>query len=118
MDDISKINDKIWSMGEQRAEIIAPLAKSSICSRKMVLEAANKLELSTRYVYRLIHNYRQSHGLMTSIIPQKPNGGKEGSRLSKQQEELINQVIDKFYLTSQKLSPAKIREEIRKQCCV
>ena len=30
MDDISKINDKIWSMGEQRAEIIAPLAKSSI----------------------------------------------------------------------------------------
>lgn len=45
MDDISKINDKIWSMGEQRAEIIAPLAKSSICSRQMVLEASNKLNL-------------------------------------------------------------------------
>lgn len=116
MDDISKINDKIWSMGKQRAEIIEPLAKSSICSRKMVLEAATKLELSTRYVYRLIHSYRQSHGLMTSIIPQKPNGGKGRSRLSEQQEELINQVIDKFYLTSQKLSPAKIVEEIRKQC--
>ena len=76
MDDISKINDKIWSMGEQRAEIIAPLAKSSICSRQMVLEASNKLKLSTRYVYRLVRNYRQSHGLMTSIIPQKPSGGK------------------------------------------
>ena len=63
MDDISKINDKIWSMGEQRAEIIVPLAKSSICSKQMVLETANKLELSTRYVYKLIHNYRQSHGL-------------------------------------------------------
>lgn len=116
MDDISKINDKIWSIGKQRVEIIAPLAKRSICSRQMVLEAANKLELSTRYVYRLIHNYRQSHGLMTSIIPQKPNGGKGRSRLSKQQEELINQVIDKFYLTSQKLSTAKIVEEIRKEC--
>lgn len=116
MDDISKINDKIWSMGEQRAEIIAPLAKSSICSRQMVLEASNKLKLSTRYVYRLVRNYRQSHGLMTSIIPQKPNGGKGRSRLSKQQEELINQVIDEFYLTSQKLSPAKIVEEIKKQC--
>ena len=57
----------------------------------MVLEAANKLKLSTRYVYRLIHSYRQSHGLMTSIIPQKPNGGKGRSRLSKQQEEVINQ---------------------------
>jgi putative transposase len=116
MDDISKINDKIWSMGEQRAEIIAPLAKSSICSRQMVLEASNKLKLSTRYVYRLVRNYRQSHGLMTSIIPQKPSGGKGRSRLSKQQEELINQVIDEFYLTSQKLSPAKIVEEIKKQC--
>ena len=116
MDDMSKINDNIWSMGEQRAEIIAPLAKSSICSRQMVLEASNKLKLSTRYVYRLVRNYRQSHGLMTSIIPQKPSGGKGRSRLSKQQEELINQVIDEFYLTSQKLSPAKIVEEIKKQC--
>ena len=51
MDDISKINDKIWNIGKQRAEIIEPLAKSAICSRKMILEAANKLELSTRYVY-------------------------------------------------------------------
>lgn len=116
MDDISRIHDKTWDMGEQRAEIIAPLAKSSICSQQMVLEAANRLKLSTRYVYRLISNYRQSQGLVTSIIPQKPNGGRGKSRLFKQQEELINQVIDKFYLTSQKLSPAKVVEEIKKQC--
>ncbi len=116
MTDISKVSDAVWSVGEQRAEIIAPLAQSNICTREMALEAANKLKLSIRYVYKLIHNYRQSHGLLTSIIPQKPNGGKGGSRLSKQQEELINQVIDKFYLNSQKLTPAKIAEEIRKQC--
>jgi hypothetical protein len=83
MDDISRIHDKTWGMGEQRAEIIAPLAKSSICSRQMVLEAANRLKLSTRYVYRLISNYRQSYGLVTSIIPQKPNGGRGKTRLFK-----------------------------------
>jgi len=116
MDDISKISDKAWNIGKQRAEAIAPLAKSSICSRKMASEAANKLGLSTRYIYKLIHNYRQSHGLMTSIIPQKPSGGKGRSRLSEQQEALINQVINTFYLTSQKLSPANVIEEIRKQC--
>ena len=60
----------------------------------MVLEAAAKLELSTRYVYKLIQNYRQSHGLITSIIPQKPNGGKGKSRLFKQQEDIINEVIE------------------------
>ena len=51
MEDISRINDKIWKIGEQRAKIIAPLAESNVCSRVMVLEAAAKLELSTRYVY-------------------------------------------------------------------
>jgi len=116
MEDISRINDKIWKIGEQRAKIIAPLAERNVCSRTMVLEAASKLELSTRYVYKLIQNYRQSHGLITSIIPQKPNGGKGRSRLFRQQEDIINETIDKFYLNSQKLSAAKVIEEIRKQC--
>ncbi len=53
---------------------------------------------------------------MTSIVPQQPNGGKGKSRLSQQQEQLISQVIDEFYLTSQKLSSAKVIEEVRKQC--
>ena len=116
MDDISRIDEKTWAIGKQRVKIIASLAQSKICSREMVQDAASKLKLSTRYVYKLIHNYRQSHGLMTSITPQKPNGGRGKTRLSKQQEELIDQVIDKFYLNSQKLSPAKIVEEIKKQC--
>ena len=80
------------------------------------MEAAAKLELSTCHVYKLVQNYRQSHGLITSIIPQKPNGGKDRLRLFRQQEDVINEVIDKFYLNSQKLSAAKIIEEIRKQC--
>jgi hypothetical protein len=51
MNDLSKINSKIWNIGKQRAEIIAPLFESSICSREMVQDAANKLKLSPRYVY-------------------------------------------------------------------
>lgn len=114
--DISIVNEKIWAIGEQRAEIIAPLAQHKICSRKMVEDAASKLKLTPRYIYKLITNYRQSYGLMTSIIPQKPNGGKGKSRLTQQQEEIIKHIIDKYYLTTQKLSPTKIVEEIKKQC--
>jgi hypothetical protein len=44
MEDISRINDKILKIGEQRAKIIAPLAENNICSRIMVLEAVAKLE--------------------------------------------------------------------------
>lgn len=116
MNDISEINDKTWDIGKQRADIIRPLAENSNCSQKMIEEAANQLQLSSRYIYKLIRTYRESHNIMTSLIPQKPSGGKGKTRLSELQELLIKNVIDKFYLTLQKLSPARIVEEIHKQC--
>lgn len=76
MDDIFRINEETWIMRKKCTEIIALLVQSKICSKKTVQNAVTKLEISTRYVYRLIRNHRQSHGLMTSLIPQKPNGGK------------------------------------------
>lgn len=115
MDDISKAEDTNWDIGKQRADIIKPLAEISICPRKKILEAANTLKLSERYIYKLIRNYRESHGILTSLIPQRPNGGKGKPRLFQNQESLIEQVIDKLYLNNQKLKPARIIEEIRKQ---
>ncbi|RZI45290.1 transposase [Rickettsiales endosymbiont of Peranema trichophorum] len=116
MSDISEINDKIWNIGKQRAEVIGPLAGSKVCTQEKVLEAAAKLGLSARYIYRLIRNYRDSDGLTSSLIPQRPSGGKGGSRLSTIQEALINKIIDRFYLTRQRLSASTIIEEVRKQC--
>tara|TARA_B110000503_G_C7147446_1_gene413617 strand:- start:1075 stop:2715 length:1641 start_codon:yes stop_codon:yes gene_type:complete len=115
MDDISKAEDTNWDIGKQRADIIKPLAEISICPRKKILEAANTLKLSERYIYKLIRNYRESHGILTSLIPQRPNGGKGKPRLFQNQESLIEQVIDKLHLNNQKLKPARIIEEIRKQ---
>lgn len=116
MSDISEVNDKIWDIGKQRANIIRPLAESSFCSQEKILAASAELQLSIRYIYKLIKNYREAHGIMTSLIPKKPSGGKGRSRLSEPQETLIAQVIEKFYLTSQKLRPARIVEEVHKQC--
>ena len=115
MDDISKVEGINWDIGKQRVDIIKPLAEISICPRKKILEAANTLKLSERYIYKLIRNYRESHGILTSLIPQRPNGGKGKPRLFQNQESLIEQVIDKLYLNNQKLKPARIIEEIRKQ---
>lgn len=115
MDDISKTEDANWDIGKQRADVIKPLAEISICPRKKILEAANTLKLSERYIYKLICNYRESHGILTSLIPKRPNGGKGKPRLFQSQESLIEQVINKLYLNNQKLKPARIIEEIRKQ---
>ncbi len=113
--DISKIEDANWDIGKERADIIKPLAENSINTGEKILEAANALKLSERYIHKLIRNYRASHGILTSLIPQRPNGGKGKLRLFKNQESLIEQVIDKLYLNNQKLKPAQIIEEIRKQ---
>ncbi len=118
MDDISEINETLWSVGQQRTEIIRALATQRTCSRQSIFEAAKTLHISTRYIYRLIRNFRTSEGLLTSLIPKKPDGGKGKSRLPEIKELLVNDIIDTFYLTSQKLSPACVVQEVRKQCLV
>ena len=115
MDDISKVEGNNWDIGKQRITVIKPLAEISICPRKKILEAANTLKLSERYIYKLIRNYRESHGVLTSLIPRRSNGGKGKPRLFQNQESLIEQVINKLYLNNQRLKPARIIEEIRKQ---
>lgn len=55
---------------------------------------------------------------MTPLIPKTSNGGKGRSRLLDQQEALIRKTIEDLYLTPQKLSPARLVEEIQKRCTV
>src|SRR5262245_10554117 len=116
MDDISTIDNVKWSIGSRRAAIIRQLAEQRSCSRFVIAEASAALQLSERYIYQLIRKYRTSQGLLTSLIPKKSNGGKGKSRILDQQENLINQVIKELFLTSQKLKPSYIVEEIRKRC--
>ena len=88
MTEISNINDKLWNLAEQRTIVIRPLAEQRRCSKVAILKAAQDLKLSVGYVYQLIKKYRSSHGLLTSLVPKKSDGGKGKSRLSKPQKIL------------------------------
>lgn len=116
MTDISELDDAIWDIGELRASVIRPLAESPTCSMKLIFEASQKLQLSERYIYKLIRRYRESFGMLTSLIPKDHSGGKGLSRLAVTQESLIHKIIEKSYLTPQKLSSAQIVEKIQKYC--
>ncbi len=52
MSDISKVEDASWDIGKERVDVIKPLAGSSVCTQKKILEAANILKLSERYIYK------------------------------------------------------------------
>jgi putative transposase len=116
MESISNVSNDLWAVGKQRADVIRPLAEQRRCSRAAIEKAANLLHLSERYVYQLVRNCRASQGQLTSLIPKTSNGGKGRSRLLEQQEALIRESIEDLYLTPQKLSPARIVEEVRKRC--
>lgn len=116
MESISSISDTSWNIGKQRMNIIRPLAEQRKCSKAEISEAARILELSERYIYRLMRECRNSQGMLTSLIPKKPEGGRGKSRLSALGESVINSVIKDLYLNSQKLKPNFIVEEVRKRC--
>lgn len=110
------VRDIQWNVGKERADIIRPLAEQRKCSKVSILEAAQILHLSERYIYKLIRDCRISQGKLTSLIPKKSEGGKGKSRLLQSQESLIYEVINDLYLTPQKLKPIFIVEEVRKRC--
>lgn len=115
MSDILGISDEDLALGKRRLAVIRPLAENNICSQEAVAEAAKELQLSKRHIYKLIRNYHKAEGTLISLIPQRPDGGKGKSRLSLTQESIIEQSLELLYLNSQKLRPAKIMEEIRRQ---
>lgn len=110
------LSEGAWAKAKQRAEVIGPLAGLTEVSRQEADEAARLLNLSQRQVYELVKRYRAGDGLVTDLAPIARKGGKGGSRIEEAVDKLVNEVIQRLYLTRQKVSLAAIVREVRMQC--
>ncbi len=110
------LSDKAWAEGKRRSDIISPLAAQEKISRRRVESAAKKLKLSSRQVYNLIKKCRCGSGKLTDLAPQRSQGGKGKIRTLVEVENIIEDVIQSFYLSCQKRSVAAVVREIRKRC--
>jgi hypothetical protein len=79
---IIRLSDSMWNKARHRAEVISEIAEREIISTPIAVEAARKLNLSERTVYRLVRRWRESGGSVTALVSQGSNGGNGGSRLS------------------------------------
>lgn len=113
--DLALIPEASWEAARRRAEIVRPLAALPACSKESIASAAVALGISERQVYRLIRLCRQGGGDLTALIPTGSSGGRNKSRMDFRQDELIREVIDEQYLTSQRLSAERIAEEVRRR---
>lgn len=119
MTDISLINDKAWQEAKRRAEVIRPLVSGNKpCSQELVRGAAEQLGLSVRQVYELIRRFRLGDGSLSTLVPSGRNGRRGGSRIGKNREELLHNLIADVYLTAQRLTAASLIREVQHRCQV
>ena len=110
------LSDTAWKQARLRNEVIFPLSKKNVIGKQAADEAARQLGLSRRQIYKLIHRCRQGEGLVTDMAFESPSGGKGKGRLSEFVEKIVQNILQKRYLTRQKRSEVVIWREIIQSC--
>jgi len=103
------------AIGDARAELIRGLMKMGNRTRADVQAVATKAEVNTATIYRWIERW-ESAGSSLALVPFKRGRVLETRMISKEAEELIAQMIETQFLTSQKITAAKFIEKVRKAC--
>lgn len=115
MPDLAAVEQAGWHEAERRGAMLRALAAGR-CRRNDAAAAAAALGLSTRQVYALVRRLRASGGLLTALLPRKPNGGRGRSRLAAAVEAIIGAVIGEVWLDRQQRSIADAALEVRRRC--
>lgn len=105
-----------WQQARLRADVIGPLAAQNTVGLAAADEAARRLSISRRQVYVLVTKWRNGTGVVTDVAAGRSNGGKGGSRLPEQVEQIIRETIRARYLDRQKRNITVVYREIRRVC--
>ncbi len=111
--DIEEITDSDWREIERRFELIQPLLKGA--KRKEIEEYSKKIDIHFTTLYRWLRNYNAT-GVITGLLPKKPGSSPGAVRITEVGESIIQETINKHYLTAQKLSPQRIIDLVRIEC--
>src|SRR6187551_1438661 len=96
--DLADIADEDWRVAQQRYAAINPLVGKLHIGRDEAEQRAKEVGIDTATLYRWLKRFN-AYGSVTALIPMK-RGWKEGnSRISKEADDIIHQVIRDYYLT-------------------
>jgi putative transposase len=114
--DLMLIPDKDWKEAWKRFEIIRPLIekKPHYRSATEVEAVAKQAGKNTTTIYRWLARYQET-GLVSALLrPRRLDAGQ--SRLKPELTQIVDEVIQGFYLTSQRHSPAETYIEVERRC--
>ena len=118
---LDSISDKDWKIAQERYSIIKPILDTEINSTLEVNKTILVKQLSEKHnvgyvtIYRWLNAFHTT-GLVSSLAPTKRTGGKGKSRLPKEIVELMDDVINDVYLSSQRLSKKATAVEVIRRC--
>lgn len=114
--DIEDVSETQWHKAQQKLEAINPIiSHQSEYAIDGLAKRAKECNVSVRTLQRWIANYSQTNSI-ASLVDQK-RGWREGKRrITPQQEEIINEVIDNYYLTVQRPYVQAAINEVNRLC--
>ncbi len=112
--DTSKFEDSELLEIQEKYLAIQPLITNNI-SRQEIEDHANKIGVHFTTLYRWLRKYR-STGSLAGLLP-RPSGRKKGeTRLDFQVEQVMQKVIETYYLSHQKPSVQAVINKINIEC--
>lgn len=113
---ILTLSEKAWEQAKLRHEVISLLSQDRVVGTRAADDAAEKLGLSRRQIYKLVHRYRDGGDLVTDMSVSSPTGGRGKKRLCDDVEKVIQSVIRKDYLNRQKIPQSSILRKVLYDC--
>lgn len=112
--DLSVHDDEILAEAERKFAMIKPLVDKPARTKKDVQSRAGEVNVHYVTLYKWLRLF-ETTGKLTALVRQdrKDKGKRE---LPAETEKILSDAIEAFYLTQQKLSPAKVIREIDKLC--
>jgi putative transposase len=112
--DIADYTDEEFKKIQEKYLAIQPLLSNNI-TREEIEEHSEKIGVHYTTLYRWLKKYK-STGTLAGLLP-RPSGRKKGeTRLDYMVEEIMQKVINTYYLTSQKPSIQAVIRKINIEC--
>ena len=113
---LSQLSEKAWEIGKKRHQVLEPLLKLSEIPKSKIQEVCKELGLSSRTIFRLIKRYKDAGGTIISLVPHTSSGGDGKFRLDQKIEIIIQEAIDKVYLSKQQNTVKSVIIEVKRRC--
>lgn len=112
--DFIELSQEDWKKVQHRFDIIEPILKDR-GNMDLLLEQAKAAGVHRSTIYRWLDWY-ESTGEKHSLLGEQKNGGKGKSRLTVEQENIIEEAIEQVYLNPLRKSIHSVIIYIRRKC--